>query len=65
MQTNNIFKCRNHEVIMPRDIDEVTPLVNYIEKNLKKGYKLEELKWALTTQKHSRIEIEKAISRTF
>ena len=41
--------------------DAVTALVSYIEKNMQKGYKLEDLRWALVNQKHSRIEIEKAI----
>jgi len=36
-------------------------IVDYLDKNLKKGYKLEDLKWALVNQKHSRIEIDKAI----
>jgi hypothetical protein len=39
----------------------VASLVSYLERNLKKGYKIEDLRWALITQKHSRIEIEKAI----
>jgi len=46
---------------MIRDTDAVKPLVDYLEKNLKKGYKIDELKWALVSQKHSKIEIEKAI----
>jgi hypothetical protein len=41
--------------------DMVTALVAYLEKNLKKGYKIDDLRWALVNQKHSRIEIEKAI----
>ena len=41
--------------------DAVTALVKYIERNVEKGYKLEDLRWALVNQKHSRIEIEKAI----
>jgi len=46
---------------MVREDSAIQPLVDYIEKNLKKGYKLESLKWALINQKHSKIEIEKAI----
>lgn len=46
---------------MIREADASKPIVDYLEKNLKKGYKLEDLKWALVGQKHSRIEIEKAI----
>lgn len=41
--------------------DLVTALVTYLERNLKKGYKMDDLRWALVSQKHSRIEIEKAI----
>ena len=41
--------------------DAVTALVAYLERNMKKGYKIDDLRWALVNQKHSRIEIEKAI----
>jgi len=41
--------------------ETVTALVSYLERNLKKGYKMDDLRWALVNQKHSRIEIEKAI----
>jgi len=36
-------------------------LVNYIKRNLSKGYTLESLKWALINQGHSRVEVGKAI----
>lgn len=36
-------------------------LVEYIKKNLKKGYTKESLKWALVNQGHSRREVEKAL----
>ncbi len=38
-------------------------LVNYIKRNLKKGYTKESLKWALISQGYSKIEVEKAIER--
>lgn len=38
-------------------------LVDYIKKNLKKGYTLESLKWALVNQEHSKMQIEKAIKK--
>ncbi len=38
-------------------------LVDYIKKNLKKGYTKESLKWALVNQGHSKIEIEKAFKQ--
>lgn len=46
---------------MVRENDIVQTIVAYIDKNMKKGYNLEELKWALINQKYSRIEIEKAM----
>lgn len=46
---------------MVRENDIVQTIVAYIDKNLKKGYNLEELKWALVNQKYSRIEIDKAM----
>ena len=46
---------------MGREENSLTPIVDYLEKNLAKGYQLESLKWALVNQKHSKIEIEKAI----
>lgn len=36
-------------------------IVSYLEKNIKKGYKTSDLKWALINQKHSKVEIERAI----
>lgn len=46
---------------MVRENDIVQNIVAYIDKNLKKGYNMEELKWALVNQKYSRIEIDKAM----
>lgn len=36
-------------------------LVDYIKKNLSKGYTLESLKWALVNQGHSKVEVGKAM----
>ena len=47
---------------MPKEKEVVTRIVEYVEKNLKKGYKIEELRWALITQKYSKIEIDKALA---
>ncbi len=47
---------------MANEKETVTKIVEYVEKNLKKGYKSEELKWALINQKYSKIEIEKAMA---
>ena len=39
-------------------------LVSYIQKNLKKGYTKESLKWALVNQGYSKIEVEKALKKS-
>ena len=36
-------------------------LVDYIKNNLKKGYTKDSLKWALISQGHSKLEVEKAL----
>ena len=46
---------------MRKDKNYVHQLVDYIKNNLKKGYTKESLKWALVSQGHSRMEVEKAI----
>jgi hypothetical protein len=61
LQSNNVFKLENVYFFMAKEETVVASLVSYLERNLKKGYKIEDLRWALITQKHSRIEIEKAI----
>lgn len=38
-------------------------LLNYLKKNLKKGYTRESLKWALVGQGHSRREIDRAFDK--
>lgn len=38
-------------------------LVDYLRKNMKKGYTRESLKWALINQGHSRLEIDKAFQK--
>ena len=48
---------------MPKDLNYKSQLVNYIKKNLKKGYTKESLKWALFAQGHSKMEIERAYGR--
>lgn len=39
----------------------IQQLVNYIKKNLGKGYTIDSLKWALMNQGYSRVEVGKAI----
>jgi len=46
---------------MRKDKNYVQSMADYIKKNLRKGYTKESLKWALVTQGHSRIEVEKAM----
>lgn len=43
--------------------DYIGELSEYIKKNLRKGYTRDSLKWALITQGHSKLEVEKAIRR--
>jgi len=45
---------------MPRDSKRT--LVEYVKKNLKKGYTLDSLKWALIKQGYSRSLVEEALS---
>lgn len=45
---------------MAKDTDYLYHLVNYIRKNLKKGYTKDSLMIALTTQGYTRISIENA-----
>ncbi len=44
-----------------RDIDNIKTLVDYLQKNLKKGYKIDGLRWALINQGYSRINIDRAL----
>mgnify|MGYP001616083849 CR=1 FL=1 len=46
---------------MVKSKDYMTDLCNYIKKNLKKGYTLDSLKWALVNQGYSKMEVEKAL----
>ena len=46
---------------MKKDKNYTQELVEYVKRNLKKGYTKESLKWALINQGHSKIEIERAI----
>jgi hypothetical protein len=49
-----MFKRKNH----------IQELIVYIKKNLKKGYTIESLKWALINQGYSKLEVEKALKKT-
>ncbi len=44
-----------------RSVDQTKPLIEYLEKNIQKGYKLEDLKWALISQGYSRTAVQKAV----
>lgn len=48
---------------MGRREDYINKLVEYVKNNLKKGYTLESLKWALVNQGHSRMEVAKAVEK--
>lgn len=45
---------------MKKDETYLTSTVNYIKRNLRKGYNKDSLKWMLTKQGISRQEVEKA-----
>ncbi|MDO8622995.1 MAG: hypothetical protein Q7R52_02020 [archaeon] len=45
-----------------RDNEHMLLMVNYIKKNLTKGYTLESLKWSLINQGHSRGQVDRAIA---
>jgi len=42
----------------------IQQLVNYLKRNLSKGYTIESLKWALINQGYSRSSVNKAIQLT-
>ena len=44
-----------------REGDYVQKVVEYLRKNLKKGYTVESLKWALVRQGYSKTSVERAI----
>ena len=46
---------------MKKDENYMQQLVDYIKKNLSKGYTLESLKWALIEQGHSRVQVANAL----
>lgn len=46
---------------MKKGKNYIGELINYIKKNLKKGYTKESLRWALINQGHSKLEVEKAL----
>jgi len=46
---------------MTREFDYIQQLVNYIKKNLSKGYTLDSLKFSLMDQGYSRTAISRAI----
>ncbi|PIU75683.1 hypothetical protein COS75_02945 [Candidatus Pacearchaeota archaeon CG06_land_8_20_14_3_00_35_12] len=44
-----------------RDEDYIKETVDYLRRNMEKGYSLEELKWALINQGKSRVLVEKSV----
>ena len=38
-------------------------ILDYLERNMSKGYSLESLKWALVQQGYSKLEVEKAMQQ--
>ncbi len=45
-----------------RESEQRAKLVEYIKKNLKKGYTLDALRWALIRQDYSKVVVDRAIS---
>lgn len=48
--------------MIKRDETYVLRMVDYLIRNVKKGYNLDTLKWALINQGHSRLEVDKALA---
>jgi hypothetical protein len=48
---------------MARDKNYIDDISGYIKKNIKKGYTMESLKWALVKQGYAKIEVDKAIKK--
>jgi hypothetical protein len=48
---------------MPKGPFALEDIVDYLKKNLRKGYTKESLRWALTNQGYSKLEIEKAMRK--
>jgi len=46
------------------EIDYKRKIINYLKKNLSKGYTQDSLKWALIDQGYSRTAVERAIEQT-
>jgi predicted DNA-binding protein YlxM (UPF0122 family) len=46
------------------EVDYKRKLVNYLKKNLKKGYTEDSLRWALINQGYSRTAVEDAIKKS-
>ncbi|MEX0920004.1 MAG: hypothetical protein WDZ69_00285 [Candidatus Pacearchaeota archaeon] len=44
------------------EVNYIKKIIDYLKKNLKKGYTLESLKWALIGQGYSKTSIERAIN---
>ncbi len=47
--------------MMRRDETYIQRMTDYLKRNVKKGYTLETLRWALINQGHSKLEVEKAM----
>lgn len=46
-----------------REAEQLRKLTDYLKKNLKKGYTLDSLRWALIGQGYSRTAVEKSIEQ--
>ena len=46
-----------------REVEQLRKLTDYLKKNLKKGYTLDSLRWALVGQGYSRTAVEQSIEQ--
>ncbi len=60
MYENTNFKAKESEIHM-RKTPHLRTILEYFEKNLKKGYKIDALKYVLLNQGYSKVEIAEAI----
>jgi len=54
------FEPKKRDMVM-RQTPALRSMLDYLEKNLKKGYKMDDLKYMLLSQGYSRIDVDEAI----
>jgi len=51
------------ECFMFREKSLIDELTEYVKKNLRKGYTIESLRWALINQGYNKLQVEKALKK--